>query len=58
MPCFRGTEVRPENVHIAGIDHAAIELGRQRYGFVPAAIDETGRLPFPMATSTSCTARR
>ena len=50
--------MRPENVHIAGIDHAAIELGRQRYGFVPAAIDETGRLPFPMATSTSCTARR
>ena len=44
---LRGTDVRPENVHVADIDHAAIELGCQRYGFVPVAIDETGRLPFP-----------
>ncbi|MCW2589359.1 MAG: methyltransferase [Mycobacterium sp.] len=42
-----GTDVRPENVHIADIDHDAIELGRQRYGFVPVPIDESGRLPFP-----------
>ena len=44
---LQGTEVRPENVHIADIDPDAVDLGRQRYGFVPVAIDETGRLPFP-----------
>ncbi|MGU3499869.1 class I SAM-dependent methyltransferase [Mycobacterium sp. C31M] len=44
---LRGTDVRPENVHIADIDQEAVELGYELYGFAPTTIDECGRLPFP-----------
>lgn len=44
---LRGTEVRSENVYIADIDRAAVELGHRSYGFVPVVIDETAPLPFP-----------
>ena len=52
-----GTPVRPENTYIADIDKAALERGAKQYGFQPVLVGEDGRRRFPMATSTSCTAR-
>jgi len=42
-----GTPVRPENTYIADIDAAALENGRQKFGFNPILIGQSGKLPFP-----------
>jgi SAM-dependent methyltransferase len=42
-----GTPVRPENTYIADIDAAALERGREKYGFNPVLIGQSGKLPFP-----------
>jgi len=42
-----GTPVRPENTFIADIDPRVLERGRERFGFVPVLVGESGRLPFP-----------
>jgi len=42
-----GTPVRPENTYIADIDAAALERGREKYGFNPVNIGQSGELPFP-----------
>lgn len=41
-----GTRVRPENVYIADIDAAAVQLGASKFGYHPVVIHESGRLPF------------
>jgi SAM-dependent methyltransferase len=41
------TPVLPENTFIADINAAALEHGRERYGFTPVFIGESGQLPFP-----------
>lgn len=43
---LQGTGFTPGNVYIADIDPAAIEEGKNRYGFNPVLIDESGSLPF------------
>jgi hypothetical protein len=43
---LEGTKVEPRNVYIADIDAAAVEAGARRFGFVPVAIPESGRLSF------------
>lgn len=40
------SSVRAENVFIADISAAAVERGRELYGFNPILLDETGKLPF------------
>jgi SAM-dependent methyltransferase len=42
-----GTPVRPENTYIADIDAAALARGREKYGFNPVTIGQSGELPFP-----------
>src|SRR5688500_8766671 len=42
-----GTPVRPENIYIADINPQVLERGRERYGFQPVLVDESGKLPFP-----------
>ncbi len=41
-----GTHARPDQVYIADIDPELLRKGRERYGFVPTVIPESGRLPF------------
>jgi SAM-dependent methyltransferase len=41
------TPVRPGNTYIADIDAAALEKGREKYGFNPVIIGQSGELPFP-----------
>lgn len=43
---LQGTPVKPEHVYIADIDPALIEQGKQRFGYVPVLISESGQLPF------------
>lgn len=43
---LEGTSVSPENVYIADISETAINEGRERFGFTPVKIPESGRLPF------------
>jgi SAM-dependent methyltransferase len=42
-----GTAVRPENTFIADINPRVLERGRERFGFVPVLVGQSGRLPFP-----------
>jgi len=42
-----GTPVRPENTYIADINPKVLERGRERFGFVPVLVDQSGKLPFP-----------
>ena len=42
-----GTPVKPENTFIADIDPKVLERGRERFGFVPVLIGQSGKLPFP-----------
>jgi SAM-dependent methyltransferase len=44
---LEGTPVRPENTYIADINPKALERGREKYGFVPVVVDQSGKLPFP-----------
>lgn len=44
---LQGLPYRPENIYIADIDKAALDYGKNQYGFNPVLIDESGRLPFP-----------
>ncbi len=41
-----GTNIDSKNVFIADIDAAAIESGKEQFGFQPVLLDETGKLPF------------
>lgn len=41
-----GTGAQPSNVYLAGGDADLLSEGQRRYGFVPVAIPESGRLPF------------
>lgn len=43
---LRGTPVKAGNVYIADIDSRFIEEGREKFGFVPVLIGESGKLPF------------
>jgi len=42
-----GTPVRPENTFIADINPRVLERGRERFGFVPVLVGQSGKLPFP-----------
>ena len=42
-----GTPVRPENTFIADINPQVLERGRERFGFVPVLVGQSGKLPFP-----------
>jgi SAM-dependent methyltransferase len=44
---LEGTPVKPENIYIADINPQVLERGRERYGFVPVLVDQSGKLPFP-----------
>lgn len=44
---LEGTPVLPQNTFIADINAAALARGRERYGFTPVSIGESGQLPFP-----------
>ncbi|HXC57739.1 MAG TPA: class I SAM-dependent methyltransferase [Steroidobacteraceae bacterium] len=41
-----GTPVRPENVHVADVDHQAVRTAASRYGFMPVALGAEADLPF------------
>jgi SAM-dependent methyltransferase len=43
---LQGSQAKPHNIYIADIDETFLERGRQRYGFTPVSIPESGRLPF------------
>jgi ubiquinone/menaquinone biosynthesis C-methylase UbiE len=43
---LRGTEARPENIFIADINKKRLEEGREKFGYVPILIPESGTLPF------------
>ena len=43
---LQGSDAKPHNIYIADIDEQFLERGRQRYGFTPVSIPESGRLPF------------
>jgi len=43
---LQGTPVQPHNVYIADIYASVVEEGRDKFGFVPVVIDESGQLPF------------
>ena len=43
---LQGTDVDPENIYIADIDPASVEIGHQKYGFNPVHIKEDSPLPF------------
>ncbi len=43
---LKNTSVNPTNVYIADIDSALIEEGRDRFGYNPILVDESGKLPF------------
>lgn len=42
-----GTPVRPENVHVADVDHGAVRAAADRFGYVPVPLAGEGPLPFP-----------
>jgi len=44
---LKGSSVTPSNVYIADIKLNAIEQGRDRFGYNPILIPESGKLPFP-----------
>jgi len=43
---LEGTPVKPQNVYICDINPTLIEVGAQRYGFVPVLAKEDGALPY------------
>ena len=43
---FKALPVQPHNVYIADICASVVEEGRDKFGFVPVVIDESGQLPF------------
>lgn len=42
-----GTPVRPENVHVADVDHGAVRTAAERFGYAPVPLTGEGPLPFP-----------
>lgn len=42
-----GCNYKPQNIYIADIDSAAVEEGKNLYGFNAVLINENGKLPFP-----------
>ena len=43
---LKTSPVRPENVYIADIDEQMVLKGREKFGFSPIVIPESGRLPY------------
>ena len=43
---LQGTDVLPQNVYIADINEAVVEEGKQRFGYNPVVIPESGELSF------------
>lgn len=43
---LRGMAVSPKQVYIADIDAEIVGKGRERFGFIPTVIPESGTLPF------------
>ncbi len=43
---LEGVPISPDRVHIADIDPEMVKRGHERFGYIPVAIPESGRLPF------------